>query len=90
MSPTLRTAYEKRSLLGGTRWGRRSDVPLEIYYELDNLHKQVDGLSQGNTDGDSPLDSWAFGESQEYVAGPGHTVGTVGHSPGRGQQPRRG
>ena len=46
MSPKLRRAYEKRAPLEGGRRGRRSDVPLDVYYELDDLFNQVDGLRQ--------------------------------------------
>ena len=44
MTLSFRRAYEKSNpLLSGKR-GRRDDVPLEIYYQLDDLEKQVAGL----------------------------------------------
>lgn len=44
MSLTFRRAHEKRNSLTSGRRGRREDVPLEIYYELDDLAKQIAGL----------------------------------------------
>lgn len=46
MSPSFRRAHEKVRPLGGGRRGRREEVPLEIYHELDDLFEQVDGLRQ--------------------------------------------
>jgi hypothetical protein len=42
----LRRAYEKANQLYGPRRGRRDDVPLEVYHELDDLYRLVNGLTQ--------------------------------------------
>jgi hypothetical protein len=44
-APAVRRAPEKRRRPSGGRWGRVEGVPLSVYYELDDLRTQIDGLS---------------------------------------------
>jgi hypothetical protein len=41
---TLRRAHEKTGRPSGGRWGRRDDVPIEVYYEFDDMARQLEGL----------------------------------------------
>lgn len=44
-APAMRRPYEKVKRPGGGRWGRVEGVPLSVYYELDDLRVQVEGLA---------------------------------------------